>query len=280
MNRPGFNPNRRNRNIGTDRAGYGRDNRLVIPAAWADDRMYYEKIQSPKIISSKIGEIKFPIIVEPVHPGFFHSCTADDIIYFLGFVPGEHIRKITAVVLRQPKKKERILSPAWGRLVYWANIGEYSGPTIYLEAQEANGRTAWKKALDPDDAKELARLRDDGHQVATNKRRHLISSSVGSVRNTQLYRTLPHEIGHYVDYMESVEIPGKDDLDTWTSLNSRYFKRSPKQKESFAHRYAEDLTKSLKRKKKLPFSRIVDVLRMQRFGLKPEWFGEAGKASK
>ncbi|MDJ0797430.1 MAG: hypothetical protein QNJ51_11470 [Calothrix sp. MO_167.B12] len=47
--------------------------------------------------------------------------------------------------------------------------------------------------------KELERLREDGHRTATDKRHYLISSTLDSIRNTQLYRTLHHEIGHYVD---------------------------------------------------------------------------------
>ena len=31
MNRRGYDPTRRNRNIGTAKAGHGQDNRLVIP---------------------------------------------------------------------------------------------------------------------------------------------------------------------------------------------------------------------------------------------------------
>ena len=45
--RPGWNPSRRNRNIGTAKSGHGQNNRLVIPARWSDDRVFWEKLRDP-----------------------------------------------------------------------------------------------------------------------------------------------------------------------------------------------------------------------------------------
>jgi len=47
MNKSGYDARRRNRNIGTDKSGHGQNNRFKIAHAWADDRMFYEKLENP-----------------------------------------------------------------------------------------------------------------------------------------------------------------------------------------------------------------------------------------
>jgi hypothetical protein len=42
MQRPGWNPVRRNRNVGTAKQGRGRDNRMVIPSNWHDSRTFWQ----------------------------------------------------------------------------------------------------------------------------------------------------------------------------------------------------------------------------------------------
>ena len=163
VKRPGYNPVRRNRNIGTALAGRGQNNRLVIPAAWADDRIFYEKLVHPVDVAVTARSVPLHILVESPFAGFAHACTVDNIVHLLQFVPVEHFQAIRLLVLRQPKRKERILSPVWGRLVYWSEIGAHSGPAIYLEAQNVQRTRKWGKSLDPDGAAELDRMREDGH---------------------------------------------------------------------------------------------------------------------
>jgi hypothetical protein len=272
MNRPGYNPTRRNRNIGTEKAGWGQDNRLVIPAAWADDRRYYEKLVNPVRVPIKVRSVSLHIIVEPPLSGFAHACTVEDIVHLLQLIPVAHFQAFRLIVLRQPKRKERILSPAWGRWVYWSNIGDLSGSAIYLEAQRVGVAFQWSKSLAPDSARELDRLREDGHTIAADKRHHLISSTLDSVRRTQLYRTLPHEIGHYVDYLHSVEDPSRDNIDQWIRLDEVYRARPSQEKEAFAHRYADEFRHHMTIDARLPFDRIVDERSMKQQGLSPEWF--------
>ena len=229
MNRPGYNPTRRNRNIGTENAGYGQNNRLVIPAAWADDRRYYEKLVNPIEVAVKVRSVSLQILVEPPLIGFAHACTIDDIEHLLQLVPVAHFQAFRLIVLRQPKRKERNLSPTWGRWVYWSNIGVHSGSAIYLEAQDLSRPIRWSTSLTPDYARELDRLHEDGHMVSSGKRSHLITCTLDSTRRTQLYRTLPHEIGHYVHYLQTVEEPSRDDIDKWLGLDKRY-RTSPRRK--------------------------------------------------
>ncbi|MBE9100403.1 hypothetical protein [Vacuolonema iberomarrocanum] len=272
MKRPGYNPTRRNRNIGTEDASLSKDNKLVIPWAWADDRIFYERLVNPVIVDIQVRSVSLHIIVEPTLNGFAHACTVDDIQRLLELLPVRHITNITAFVLRQPKRKEQILAPVWGRLVYSSDICGFSGPTIYLEAQNADRPLKWSKSLSPGLARELERLRGDGHVVETDKRQHIITSTLLTIRNTQLFRTLPHEIGHYVDYLVNVEEPSNHNPDQWSELNDQYHSRPSQEKESFAHRYADEFRQQHTANGSIPFERIFDAVKMRDCGLNPRWF--------
>ena len=269
---PGYNPTRRNRNIGTKHAGYGQDNKLVIPWAWAEDRIFYERLVDPVVVEIQVGSVSKHVIIEPTIKGFIHACTVDDIQRLLELIPVEHINDITAFVLRQPKRKEQILSSVWGRLIYSSDLCGFSGPTVYLEAQNFEQPLKWSKSLTPEQARELERLREDGHVVVTDKRQHIINCTLDTIRNTQLYRTLPHEIGHYVDYLTKVEEPSKDNFDLWSVLNKKYHSRPSQERESFAHRYADEFRKQQIAIGAIPFERIFDDAKMRAVGLDPGWF--------
>ncbi|MEO0842869.1 MAG: hypothetical protein AAF063_28735, partial [Cyanobacteria bacterium J06643_5] len=274
--KPGYKPTRLNRNIGTKSAGYGQDNKLVIPWAWADNRIFYERLVDPVVVEIQVGSVSKHVIIEPTIKGFIHACTVDDIQRLLELIPVEHINDITAFVLRQPKRKEQILSSVWGRLVYSSDVCGFSGPTVYLEAQNFEQPLKWSKSLTPEGAKELERLREDGHVVVTDKRQHIINSTLDTIRNTQLYRTLPHEIGHYVDYLTKVEEPSKDNFDLWSVLNDKYHSRPSQERESFAHRYADEFRKQQIAIGAIPFERVFDDAKMRAVGLGPAWFGRLG----
>ena len=273
---PGYNPTRRNRNIGTKHSGYSQDNKLVIPWAWADNRIFYERLVDPVVVEIQVGSISKHVIIEPTIKGFIHACTVDDIQRLLELIPAEHINDITAFVLRQPKRKEQILSSVWGRLIYSSDLCGFSGPTVYLEAQNFEQPLKWSKSLTPEGAKELERLREDGHVVVTDKRQHIINCTLDTIRNTQLYRTLPHEIGHYVDYLTKVEEPSKDNFDLWSVLNDKYHSRPSQERESFAHRYADEFRKQQIARGTIPFERMFDDAKMRAVGLDPGWFSRLG----
>ncbi len=273
MKNSGWNASRRNRNIGTKKSGHGQDNSLVIPESWTDDRLFHEKLRDPVSYEIEINGNPLVIMIEGPQPGFLHSCTPDDIEYLLKLIPEKHLKPIQMIVLRQPKKKEQILSPVWGRLRYWSDIKQYSGPAIHLEAQPLNNTFRWSKSLMPDDSRELERLKSDGHRVESDRRYYYITGDHISIRNTQLYRTLPHEIGHYVDYLESVEYPAGDDDDKYKYLDDLYFKKPGKDKEDFANRYAEEFFEQQKQNGVLPFERAFNSNSLREKGLDPTWFG-------
>jgi hypothetical protein len=265
MQRSGWDARRRNKNIGTAKSGRGQDNRMSIPERWIGVRWikFHEKLNSPIALQRSINGHEITFLVEPVLPGFLHACTPDDIARILELLPQNHIEGIDLIVLRQPKRKERILSPVWGRLLYWTEIQQYSGVAIHIEAQAVDDTLYWGKSLDPDDSQELERLEEDGHQVIAEARLYVIQMTAESIRATQLYRTLPHEVGHYVDYLLSTNEEGDSDL---------FWSKPSKDKEDFAHRYAREFVEREKKAGNIPFQRKLDESTLLAEGLSASWF--------
>ncbi len=160
---------------------------------------------------------------------------------------------IDLIVFRQPTKKQIQLSPVWGRLLYLADIGKHLGAAIYLEAQEVGVPFKWGRKLDLEGQAELIRLREDGHQIDETKREYIVTPSEETIRNTLLYRTLLHELGHWVQYT-------RDFLDDDTALSEDpdvayqlYFAQPNIEHEYFAHRYAFEVAKRLRNGGIIPF---------------------------
>jgi hypothetical protein len=243
--RSGGEPTRRNRNIGTAKQGHGQDNALVIPTRRHPGLAeYFENLHNHRTVWRDIDGFRMPFLVEETRPDCVHACTVDDIAHLLPFVPRADWRGIAFIVLRQPKRKEEILRPAWGRWVPGAVIDSYRGHAVFLDAVELAVPLRWEVSLTPDQQQELARLREDGHAITTTKRHHVIAPNLASVRCTQLYGTLLHEIGHHVDYSRAPE---------------RFERKAWREKERFAHRYAEALRAELTRQGVIPFERFKNL---------------------
>ncbi len=86
----------------------------------------------------------------------------------------------------------------------------------------------------------MLRLKADGYEIEEDKRQYKINLSLENVRNTQLYRTLLHEI---------------------------YEKLTKTEKETFAHDFADKLRKELKVIGVIPFDRILTRENIERLGL-------------
>jgi hypothetical protein len=69
-----------------------------------------------------------------------------------------------------------------------------------------------------------------------------------SVRSTQLYRTLLHEIGHHVDYSHS---------------KGEFARKPASEKETFAHKYAYKLRAQLEKRGVIPFERMFSAKQLQ-----------------
>jgi hypothetical protein len=270
--RDGWNPTRRNRNIGTARSGHGQDNRLVIPSSRRDPRPFWSRLGPHTTLTRNVLGRTVSILVEPVRQSSVHACTVDDLCYLLEQVPGGDWRwGLEFFILRQPKRKEQTLRSVWGRLAYGLEVGAYRGPAVILEAVDLSRPRRWPKSLPPEEVVELDRLRADGHRVTTTRHEHIIQSDLAASRATQLYRTLPHEIGHWVDYRQKVVLAA-DPSQSFDELWERYFRRPVAEREAFAHRYADELGARLRARGALPFERLFDPEGMRRDGLQPRDF--------
>lgn len=252
------NPTRRNRNIGTAKQGFGQDNELVIP-----DRLnapyWLCRIGTCKIEEREVAGRKVRFVIEANALGCVHPCTVSDVLHILKALPQSDLAGLQTIVFRQPTRKQLILSPAWGRLLYDTEISTSSGktlatgPVIFLDAVKPDRVIVWSTSLDPDRSQELDRLRHDGHEIQRLGNKFNISVSVTSARNTQLYRTLLHEIGHWFDWLSKVEQPVTRGGDR-ESLEETYFARPKSERESFAHRYADAQRVILENKGIIPFA--------------------------
>jgi len=258
--RSGRDATRRNRNIGTAKQGYGQDNKLVIPTRqYPDWLVYYENLKNNRMTRRTLHGHVITFLVEETRLDCYHACTVDDIAYLLRFVPAADLKGIELIVLRQPKRKEEILAGAWGRWAPYVVIDDYRGSAIFLEAVDIGKPRRWSKSLAPERQKELERLRGDGHIITTTQRHHMISLSLDSIRSTQLYRTLLHEVGHHVDYI--------DDPAGFDSKPSC-------EKETLAHKYADELRANLEKRGWIPFERILSAKSIEKDRLRISDFKE------
>ena len=259
--RPGFNATRRSRNIGTAKQGHGQNNRLRIPSVCGDERTWSQQLGPHRLEERWVLRRRLTFIIEETSGGCIHACTVDDVCHMLGLMPFADWDGLETFVFRQPRRKQAILNPVWGRLSYAADFGRPAqrtvrwGPAVTLEAQQPNGLLRWGAKLPLSDQEELERLRDDGHRVERDGPRWTIALSPESIRATQLYRTLPHEIGHWVDWLEKVERPEAAGGD-YDALSDAYFARPADEREAFAHRHADQIRKGLIGSGLLPFPPI------------------------
>ncbi len=258
MVRPGFNPARRSRNIGTGRQGHGTDNRLTVPSPFREERTWWEQLRAPVVIESEVSGIAVRFIIEAHRLNSCYVCSIEDVCSILALIPAQDWEGLTTFVFRQSTRKQWRLHPTWGRLAMAADIGErgrknlHTGPAILLEALDLSVPFRWGRSLTPAVARELERLRADGHAIAEDSRGYIISSSLKAARETQLYRTIPHEIGHWVDWLERVEHPSASGEQNYGKLVEGYWSRPSMERESFAHQYADRLLSRLRPSPALP----------------------------
>lgn len=192
-----INLTRRNRNIGTSKQGHGQNNKLVIPFPAVEMKVFYERLAKYDTIERVINGHRFKFIVERTRRNSFHACTIDDIEKILIQIPKQDYGELELIILRQPSRKEEKLEPVWGRLIYSYEFENDYSPAIIIEAVDLNRRFKKSKNLRMDAYKELERLKKDGHNITSGKRFFESEYELKNIRATQLYRTLPHEFGHY-----------------------------------------------------------------------------------
>ncbi len=262
--RAGRNPTRRNRNIGTAKQGHGQDNEMVVPQSWHTDRLAQETIGNFKKVEKRLAGRNLTFFVEENSGGCEHSCSVLDVCRIFENIPYADWAGLETVVFRQPTKKQRLLNPVWGRMYYFAQIGQRvgkhiaEGPAIFLEAMPTESKIVWSTSLNPERASELQRLEQDGHTLERAGKKQYVYTNATAIRQTQLFRTVTHEVGHWVDYLEKVERPGDKGIEPYDILEDRYFARPKQEREAFAHRYADELGDRLKAIGVIPFERIED----------------------
>lgn len=250
-----WNPTRRNRNIGTAKQGYGQDNKMCIPQPWDTDLTFYERLTKYEKYSIKAYGKKITVVVEELTKGFYYSCTGHDVERILNFLPDQDIKGLGLIVFRQPKKKERILSSVWGRLIYCMKFEKKYSPAIIIEAFPECDVYEFSKKQSVDSKQEFELLKKDGLKFREDKRNFVADIDESLVRNVQLYRTLLHEVGHYVQYLEVVERP-EEDFEEGASLWEKYLTIPSAEKETFANNYAVKMKAELIQKSVIPFNKI------------------------
>ena len=131
------------------------------------------------------------------------------------------------------------------------------GPAIMLEAVDLARPMRWPRKLTMEDRAELERLVEDGHQVSTNRRGTVLHLTEDSIRNTILYRTLIHEVGHWVDWKSWMQQPTfASSGATRSQLEAAYFARPLVERERAAHRYWETQIATLRPNGLVPFARM------------------------
>jgi hypothetical protein len=270
MQRP-RNPVRRNRNIGTPKQGHGQDNELVIPNPSVDHRWHVERLRNPREYAFSVhGSNRIALVEEPAD-GFLYGCTIPDIARLLSLLPPADVDGLDLFLFRQPTTKQRILEPVWGRFLYYAWPGKHHGSAICFEAQTL-APMKWSRSVTPEQKRELLRLESDGHRIVASKRAFEIHVTRESLRNTTLFRTALHEVGHYVDWQDSVlRVPSTSDEDA--DAVARAFKsKTSSMKEDFAHRYAAITATRLRALGQLPFIPQWEDEGMAISGIARAWF--------
>lgn len=247
------NPIRRNKNIGTANQGFGQDNKLKIATPYGEHKSFYERFENYQKEIQIINGHEFLFVTEQTRENSVHCCSINDIKKIIQNIPSEDYGTLKLIIRRQPKRKEEILSPVWGRLIYSYEFENDYFPAIILDAIDVTKKFKWNKKQTTEDQKELERLKEDGHPFEETKRAFLFSFTIEKSRNTQLYRTLLHEFGHYVHYLGTISIFEDENYAEIEKQQNSYFNLPKKEKETFAHNYADRLKEGLTLHKIIPF---------------------------
>ncbi len=247
------NPIRRNKNIGTKNQGFKSQNKFDIPFSYQDSKMFYERLGKTSKIIREINGQKMTFIVEQTRKNCCHACTIEDIETILKNISNMYYEGLNTFIFRQPKVKEEIFSPVWGRLIYLYELEKENLPVIILEAANYSKPIIWDRKLSIENQKEFRRLQEDGYDIEENKKKYEIKLTINNVRNTQLYRTFLHELGHYFHFI---------------TTNFDIYENIPKlEKEVFANNFADKMKLNLEVQNIIPFERMLNQDSLLKDGL-------------
>lgn len=253
-------PERRNRNIGAKSFGYSKPNDMRIPESWLDKHgncsLYYERLELTDVQEVTIGQFRLKLLYEKPHDGFSYGCSPADVIKVLTLAVKMAPAMPDMIAFRQPTRKQQQQFPVWGRFLYFAEFGNHEGTAIVLEAQKLGALLKRSKRMPLEERAEFDRLIRDGYSFTETKRHFEAELTESAVRNTKLYRTLLHELGHLTDYYQKV-------LDDRTALDPDhdvaadiYFSRPTSEREVFAHAFAEKVCQALRIAGEIPLNSL------------------------
>ncbi len=215
--------------------------------------LFYERMEPAYFAQEDIGGFDVKVFYEMPNDGFTYGCSPPDVVKVLNAVAPNVPTLPDMIAFRQPTRKQRQLKPVWGRLLYFADFGAHDGSAIILEAQEMGATLSQSKQMSPEDRAELDRLRADGHVFNKTKRSFEALLSAQTVRATILFRTLLHELGHWIQYCDDV-LNATTALDPDQDVASDlYFSKPGSEREVYAHRFADRLAARLRTSGTIPF---------------------------
>ena len=255
--RADWRPERRNRKIGTADFGWQKENRMVVPNSWHDEFAFYERLGQHTATEMRLHGQPVTFLVELARAGSTYGCSARDVLHVLSQLPVDDVAGLKLLVMRQPTRKQELMNGIWGRCVFDARFGSRKGPGIMLESIDLMGRYRWSGKLYLHDQAELTRLSKDGHKIIRERRGTTIKMTARSVRNTILFRTLLHEVGHWVDWKQRVlNVKASPHDPERKMLETAYFARANLEREQFAHSYAEQYAARLRASGAIPFETL------------------------
>lgn len=92
-------------------------------------------------------------VVEDTRPNSVHVCSVNDLERIIENIPIDDYGDLKFIILRQPKRKEQIISSVWGRLIYFYEFEKEDFPAIILESIDKESRLIWRKKLSVDERK-------------------------------------------------------------------------------------------------------------------------------
>ncbi len=269
-------PTRRNRNQGTAKRGYSKDNAFVVPSGREWWRSYAEGLRDYVQVERLIDGRRLQFLIEPVEYGCVHPCTPDDVVYMLELLPAQATAgpyPLQAVIMRQAPKKESLLRGAWGRFCPSVNVGPVDGAVIFLEAAMPHAKWNWARKLSLEDQSEVRRMDALLERVAGTGNGHRYKMGFAGLRRWVLYHTLIHEVGHWMDYRRMVVWPYERGEVELTEAIDAYWRRPRAERESFAHRFSDEWRDELARRDRgIPFAQQLYGPRLKEEGLDPSWF--------
>ena len=201
--------------------------------------------------TEQIGTREIIVIVEEPVPPFEHIPSVNDVFAMVKMVPEADRDGLDMYVLKGETRKRKMLNCCWGRMIYEVSIDDYTGGAVFLYANDLQPFRV-DKSVTPDGAKKLERYEIDGHRIRTEKRHHIVEPTRESVRAGLLYRTLLHEVGHWRQFLERVDLDGISEEER-TRLWELFCTMPVKDKEDYADRYADTLRSKLLKQGLIPF---------------------------